>query len=119
MAPIDLNNNFFIGLKYGKSSFGDMGEFEIGSELWENFQQGFDRNGLTADWGEIVIGSEMQFIPNLYMGWKFRLRILNDFENFEPIPVYGIPGYGRTFDKTVPVLNLFLRYRFKFNRDEL
>lgn len=119
ILPLDLKNSFFIGLKYGKSSFGDKGEFEIGSELWENFIQGFDRDKLTADWGEIVIGSEMRVIPNLFMGWKFRLRILNNFENFEPIEVYTIPGYGRTFDNTVPALNLFVRYRFKFKRSDL
>ncbi|MCZ6899033.1 MAG: DUF6048 family protein, partial [Bacteroidetes bacterium] len=58
ILPLDLKNSFFIGLKYGKSSFGDKGEFEIGSELWENFTQGFDRDKLTADWSEIIIGSE-------------------------------------------------------------
>lgn len=111
--PLGIKNTIYFGGRYAKSFFGDEGQFEIGSELWENFKQGIDRDDLTADWYEIVFGSENEWKPNLFLGWRFQLRILWEFENFEPVRVYNIPGYGRTFDESIPALSLYIKYRFK------
>lgn len=119
---LDAKNFFYGGVRYGMSQFEDRGQFLIDSEFWEDFQDEFGSTDLSATWYELVFGTEtiLQIgkpdskihINKLFLGWKFRLRILGNFENREPPGIYTIPGYGRTFDKTIPALNLYLKYRF-------
>ncbi len=117
----DPKSFYYAGLRYGMSMFEDEGLFRIESEYWEDFEEGFGSTDITASWVEIIIGTET-FIgigkkkkdnpkSRLLLGWKFRLRILMDFENREEPRIYSIPGYGRTFDQTVPALNFYVKYR--------
>ena len=119
---LDAKNFYYVGFRYGSSQFEDRGKFLIDSEFWEDYQDEFGDTDLSATWYELVFGTEtiLQigqpdskiYINKLFLGWKFRFRILGNFENREPPGVYAIPGYGRTFDKTIPAVNLYLKYRF-------
>ncbi|MEM7548639.1 MAG: DUF6048 family protein [Bacteroidota bacterium] len=110
---IDPKNRIFLGGRFAESSFDDNGTFEITGQLEDDFNGSFSRSGLEANWIEFIIGSEQEIYRNLFLGFKFRLRVLGSTDNFEPIEVYTIPGYGRTFDDTVPAMNFHLKYRFK------
>ena len=116
----DPKSFYYAGLRYGKSFFEDEGAFLIDSEYWEDYEEGFGSSDLTASWMEIVVGTEtfLKFgkksedpKSKFLIGWKFRLRILMDFENREEPRIYSIPGYGRTFDNAVPALNFYIKYR--------
>jgi hypothetical protein len=119
---LDAKNFYYVGFRYGSSQFEDRGQFLIDSEFWEDYQDEFGDTDLTATWYELVFGTEtiLQigqpdskiYINKLFLGWKFRFRILGNFENREPPGIYSIPGYGRTFDKTIPAVNFYLKYRF-------
>lgn len=113
---------YYGGVRYGMSMFEDEGVFLIDSEYWEDYEDGFGSTDITASWGEIILGTETYLklgkknpedpTSKLLLGWKFRLRILMDFENREEPRIYSIPGYGRTFDKSVPAVNFYIKYRF-------
>lgn len=118
----DASSFYYAGFRYGMSFFEDEGLFLIDSEYWEDFEEGFGSTGITASWMEIILGTET-FLKigkkktdrpkrKLLLGWKFRLRILTDFENREEPRIYSIPGYGRTFDQVIPALNFYVKYRF-------
>ena len=117
----DRANHLFFGLRYGKSTFEDKGVVEIASSVGERFQTSVDRKALTASWFEVIGGSETKLFKksDLYVGMLLRWRRQHKFENFEPIPVYAIPGYGRTVDKTVPALNLYIKYKLSFLKKEV
>lgn len=119
----DPKSFYYAGLRYGMSNFEDKGAFLIDSDFWEDYEEEFGSTGLTASWMEIIVGTETCLHlfgskedkppqSRLLLGWKFRFRILMDFQNREEPRVYSIPGYGRTFDKTVPALNFYVKYRF-------
>ncbi len=120
--PVDTKNSLYFGFRYGASQFEDRGKILIDSEFWPDYEEEFGDADLTASWYELIFGSETQlligksesriFIQNLFLGWKFRFRILGTFDNREEPRVYAIPGYGRTFDKTIPALNFYIKYRF-------
>ncbi len=119
--PIDKKNALYVGLRYGASQFSDKGEFLLESDFWEDYGEPFGSDNLHADWFEIIFGSEMRLGKaspegilkgGFFLGWKSRLRILMNFENREEPRVYAIPGYGHTFDKTIPALNFYIKYRF-------
>ena len=113
LLPFDNINSFFFGLKYGLSFYEDEGSYEISSDIFDTYRVSFGEEDLSADWFEIILGSEKQTkIKNLSIGGQFAFRIINNRSNFTPVDTYAIPGYGRTFDQTVPALNLYLKYKF-------
>lgn len=109
---IDPQNIIYIGGRWGSTTFEDILEYEIGSNFWNNFQSQDIRQDLQASWAEFILGSENNIAGSFYLGVKFRLRYLIDYDPQEPIDVYSIPGYGRSFDNSVPVANLYIKYRF-------
>ena len=119
----DAKSFYYAGLRYGYSIFEDEGAFLIDSEYWEDYEDGFGSSDVTASWFEIVAGTETYLRigkkmkekegekSKLLLGWKFKLRFIMDFENRDEPRIYSIPGYGRTFDEIVPVLNFYVKYR--------
>jgi hypothetical protein len=117
----DPKNFYFLGLRYGMSKFRDEGQFLIESDYWEDYEEGFGSENVQASWMEFVMGTET-FLgfgkqknenskTHLILGWNASLRFLTDFTNREEIPIYSIPGYGRTFNKVTPALNFYVKYR--------
>ena len=112
---INPKNFMTLGARYAVGNYSDDGKFLIDSDFFDDFEGEFGSNDLSATWLEIVMDTEMRIMKNMYLGAQFSLRIMIDFESREDIPVYAIPGYGRTFDKTVPAVSLFLKYKIPFN----
>ena len=109
------------GLMYAHSGFSDYGNMKIESELWDNLDESFERNDLSANWLEVIINTEaplsktgMGFLKNFYWGVRFRLRILTSDITQPDFDIYAIPGYGKTYSNVVPAANLYLKYRIDF-----
>lgn len=115
---IDMNqkNNAFLSVRYGASKFEDKGLVKIqsASGLYNEYQDPFDRKGLSANWFEVVLSTETRLWKSLYAGMHIRLRMMNDYDEFAPIDVYSVPGYGRTIDKSIPALNLYVKYALEW-----
>lgn len=110
-------NQILVGVRYGKSSFGDKGSFIVKSELWEDYTHTLNaeaRENSTATWGEVIVGTQTLILRNVYFGWYFRFRKLIDRSEYAPIDIYYIPGYGKSFNSSIPALNLFLKYKISF-----
>jgi len=114
-TKLDTKSNIYFGLRYGQSSFEDQGNYIITGQIEEDLETSFARSNLSADWFEVILGTEMRFFKDFYVGTIFRLRILGNYDAFEPIDVYAIPGYGRPFDATIPAANIYFKYRLNFN----
>lgn len=114
--PIRDKYNMGLSVKYAESKFSDEGTIKIESTsgLFNSTADSFERTNLTAQWFEIVLHSESLIKTNLYTGFKFSVRRMFKYDIQSPIDVYTIPGYGRTFDKSTPALNLYIKYRLSF-----
>ncbi|MEM1406604.1 MAG: DUF6048 family protein [Bacteroidota bacterium] len=111
LIPFDNTNMFYVGLKYGLSLFEDEGNYQISSDIFETYSVDFGEQDQTATWFEVVLGSEKKLRKEkVYLGGQFTLRFANSRDKFSPIDTYAIPGYGRALDKSVPVLNLYIKY---------
>jgi hypothetical protein len=107
---IDKINSISLGARYGSSSFEEDLSYNISSELFEDIQQQITRSDINAQWVELNVGSEAHLGNGpFYLGGYLNLRILVDRDEFDPTDTYTIPGYGRTFDKTIPALQLYLK----------
>jgi hypothetical protein len=114
-------NFYFVGLRYGMSTFEDEGEFLLESEYWPDYEEGFGSQDVSASWIEFVLGTETYLKiskqsktsgkSRFLLGWNARLRFLTDFENREEPRIYAIPGYGRTFNNVAAALNFYIKYR--------
>jgi hypothetical protein len=111
---LDPKNSLYLGIRYGQSQFDDRGTIEITGQIEDDLNASFERTGLSADWYEVLLGTESEVLRRFYVGAMLRLRILGSYDAFEPIDVYAIPGYGRTFDQTIPAGNIYVKYRLSF-----
>ncbi|MDP4679895.1 MAG: DUF6048 family protein [Cyclobacteriaceae bacterium] len=116
---IKAKNNISFSVLYASAKFDDVGIASVSSAsgIFDNYEKTFTTQGLSASWYEFVMGSESRIRPKdinekpkLYLGFYFRLRVIGKYDVQQPFDVFTIPGYGRTFDKTVPALNLYLKY---------
>jgi hypothetical protein len=117
----DPSNFYYLGLRYAMSNFEDEGQFLLDSDYWEDYEEGFGSQDISASWVELVLGTETYLKiskksketgkSKLLIGWNARLRILTDFQNREEPRIYAIPGFGRTFNNFVPAINFYLKYR--------
>ncbi len=112
LISVNPRNSVYFGFRYAQSSFRDEGTFTVSSDLWPDVEESYSRDALSAVWGELVLGSEANVNDHLRFGWKFRVRFMFDFSEVDTFEIFAIPGYGRTVDKSIPALNLYLRYIF-------
>lgn len=113
------NNFLLLGLRYAQSSFSENISYEIGNPIFENETGELNRENLSASWYEFVLTSEKKVkrirkkdIPDfLSIGFKFRLKSLQKYDDFDDFEVKNIPGYGQTNIKLNPEFNLYLKFR--------
>ncbi|WP_308992532.1 DUF6048 family protein [Mariniflexile litorale] len=103
---LDMDNMIYAGFRVGASTFSQtLHSYSIyttdtywSSQFSPTDAQEF--NGLTAFWGELILGIKTELLTNLYLGLNVQLKILasetepNNFEN-----IY-IPGFNKTYDSS-------------------
>ena len=105
-----------MGVSYASGTYEDIGRPNIDSPsgLFEVDQEPFHRTDIKASWYELNLISESRVARNLYMGLMLRYRIMDEYDQQEPLDIFTLPGYGRTFDRSIPAANLFVRYQLSF-----
>lgn len=107
-------NKLGIGFRYGSSVFDESARIQLESPtgIQEPEIITVEEKDQSASWGEIVVYSDRKLNNFLSIGLNLRLKILAQYSPNEPIDVYAIPGYGRSFEKTNPGANLFFKISF-------
>jgi len=116
---LNMDNMIYAGFRVGASTFShDLNSFQVYSidqywapQLTSTAKQ--ELTGLTAFWGEIILGMKAEILNNLYLGLNVQLKISasqtipDNFDN-----VY-IPGFGKTYDSSAigAGYSYFLAYR--------
>lgn len=122
LKQLDLRSKMGLGVLYGVSEFKDGGAIFISSpsEVQGDYNNSFERGGLSARWIEFMLTSESRVILNsdkpeafinhlISLGFYLRARFLSTYDRFTPVDVYTIPGYGRTVNNPNLALNLYLK----------
>lgn len=107
----DDKSNLIAGVNYGHSKFKEVIGIHIENPYGFSYEDQIIRNNLFGQWYEFTLATESIIFKSFYAGAMFRFRILRKNNEIEPFEVYSIPGYGRAFDKTIPALNLYIKYR--------
>ena len=103
---LDMDNMIYFGFRVGVSSFTQIrNSYTIytTNQYWapqysSNESQTF--SGLTAVWGEMILGLKVELLNNLYLGVNAQLKLMasqTEPDNFENLYV---PGFNKTYDSS-------------------
>lgn len=108
-------NGLGIYALYGLSSFDELGVFRYQSPSATQpdfISDRIERSNLSANWWELVLYTDQSINDFMKLGLSLRYRQLISYDEFAPIDVYAIPGYGKSFDNSIPAANLILKVTF-------
>ena len=107
-------NKLGLTFKYAVSSFDETAilKSENTLNIPRTLSESYSRTNVGASWMEFGVYTDRTINRFLAIGMNIRFRYLLDYDRQTPDDVYAIPGYGRSFDKSIPAVNLFLKVSF-------
>jgi len=98
LLPLDdrsVHHSITAGFRYGFSLFRhEASNILIPGEYWGDYLIESYENTLTGHWLELVGGIKAEVLPNFFLGWSIRYRILLNQSMDEQLTPLLIPGYG-------------------------
>lgn len=104
---LDMENLIYTGFRVGASTFSHtLNRFDVtnvNNQFFDeqvSIEDGREFDGLSAIWGEIILGVKAEVLTNLFMGFNIQLKVLvsdDQPDNFENL---FIPGFNRTYDNS-------------------
>ncbi|UPK69844.1 DUF6048 family protein [Chitinophaga filiformis] len=117
--PAD-KNMVYGGIHYGFARNGyEAPAFNIHNQYWESETPGsFPKTNMTAHWIELTFGMRVEALPNFFLGWAVREKIMlsnNAIDGFDPIiiPGFGSGSKSSQFDMTYTVSYYLPLYKLK------
>ena len=87
-------NMFFLGFRYGRSSFSESLTYEIKTDDFGTIERSIANAGTTAGWVELTTGLRVKIWKSFWMGYNGRIKFLPGIKNNNGFETYDIPGYG-------------------------
>jgi len=89
-------NMFFIGLRYGLSSFRESVQYQ-NTPLYSGFGtiNGDESNSnISGSWIEVTSGLRVKIVSGFWMGFTGRIKLAPSTRGFGTLEPYDMPGYG-------------------------
>jgi hypothetical protein len=103
-AGVDVNfltkdpdrNMFFVGARYGRSTFSENLVVETIDPVWGAFSTSYSNSKINGNWAELTTGIRVKMWNFFWLGYTCRYKFaLTTNETGDMIP-HDVPGYGRT-----------------------
>lgn len=99
---LDMNNEIFVGFRYGISLFEQtLNSYSVNvgnSYLPSNeITPGTTFDGLSAHWGEFVVGLKAEIFDNIFMGVSGSFRMIVNVQDPENFQSLFAPGFNRIY----------------------
>lgn len=115
-------NMVYLGMRYGfaRNSY-EAPSYLIKNGYWDVETPGsFPKTNMVAHWIELTFGMRVEALPNFFLGWAVREKILlskNSPDTFDPlvIPGFGSGSKSSQFDLTYTLSYYIPLYKLKFN----
>jgi hypothetical protein len=117
---LDMNNEIFVGFRYGMSSFDQtLNNYNIntGSDYFASntIAVPITTSGLNAHWTEFVLGVKTETFKNLFLGFSFSYKIMLNLDHPTNFKTLYVPGFNRVFEtKTGFGFNYTISYLIPF-----
>lgn len=110
------HNMFFLGYRYGQSTFDDHMEYAYTDAFYGNVYPSSGNSGLRAHWMELTTGLRVKIWRFFWMGYTARFKFAPRVSTFTDFQPYDIPGYGLYERKTYWGFNYQIFFRIPFKR---
>ncbi|MBW8685590.1 DUF6048 family protein [Chitinophaga rhizophila] len=115
-------NMVYLGMRYGfaRNTY-EAPFYSIRNNYWDSEQPGsFPKTNMTAHWIELTFGMRVEALPNFFLGWALREKIMlskSSPEGFNPIviPGYGSGSKNSQFDMTYTISYYLPLYKLRIN----
>jgi hypothetical protein len=104
-----LHHSITMGFRYGMSVFNHRAEnVFIPGDYWDYIEPEPYENNLTGHWAELVGAMKAELLPNFFLGWSVRYKVLLN-PNMDPlmspelVPGYGTGGKSSMFGLTYSI----------------
>lgn len=99
---LDMNNEIYVGMRYGTSSFDqtlDSYKINTGSDYFASntITTPITTTDLNAHWTEFVMGIKVETFKNLYLGFSFHYKVMLSLTNPTNFKTLFVPGFNRVF----------------------
>ena len=117
---LDMNNEIYVGLRYGTSLFDQtLNSYRIntGTDYFvsDNITSSTTTTDLNAHWTEFVLGIKVETFKNLYLGFSFNYKIMLSLKHPKNFKTLYVPGFNRVFEtETGFGFNYTLSYTIPF-----
>lgn len=103
---LDMNNEIFIGMRYGFSLFDNtVNNYtpNTGNTYFpaNSINTSFTETGLTAHWAELQLGLKAETIKNLFIGFSLSYKIGISIDNPKSFKTLYAPGFNRVYANNV------------------
>ncbi len=111
-------NIFFVGIRYGNSSFTQEANSIQFENEWGGYETSIPKTDLSAHWAEFIIGLKGEIFKNFYMGYSIRIKTLISQSDNKGYTPYFIPGYGK-HQKVHPGMSYSVSYAIPMKNPNL
>ncbi len=111
-------NMFFIGLRYGHSSFNEFATITFTDRYFGSIQKQISNNAVTAGWGELTAGLRVKIWKEFWMGYTARMKFAPSVKGDNEMKTYDIPGYGQNVQGFYWGFNYQIFWRVPFTKQK-
>lgn len=108
-------NMFFIGLRYGKSTFAEQMTVISNDVIWGELTDQYNNPAVRSRWLELTSGIRVKMYKFIWMGYTARFKFGLKSQGQNEMLSHDVPGYGRTDKETSWGFNyqIFARIPFR------
>ncbi len=112
-------NMFFLGFRYGHSSFHESLSYQQYDSLFGNYTFTNSNPNMSGGWAEITTGLRVKIWKGFWMGYTARMKLAASTKGASPnLSPYDMPGYGPIQQAPWWGFNYQLFWRFPIRKEK-
>ncbi len=104
-------NVFFLGARYGRSSFSETLDITRFDPDWGLHSETFHHSGISASWIELAAGLKVKIWKMVWLGYTARFKFALKAKHSPEMMPYEVPGYGFNEKEATWGFNYYLMIR--------
>lgn len=113
----DIDRNmFFIGMRYGRSTFSETYQLAATDSTWGTLTQTYTNVNVPARWAELTAGIKVKVWKFIWMGYTGRFKFWLKTGVTPTMLPHDIPGYGLTDKENYWGFNYYILLKIPFRK---
>lgn len=108
-------NMFFLGGRFGRSSFTDQAMYSYGAPEFDEYTVTVTNPNVVGTWVELTTGLKVRIWSFLWLGATGRLKFGLDLDGNGALTSYDVPGFGRNIKSSWWGINYYVLVRMPFS----